>query len=206
MVERWDVITIGNLSRNRYWGESDEKGLRGAICTCTLVRGEGYCLLADPSLEDAEQMAVELDRRTGVKVRDVNAVFVTHEHGDHHYGLRHFTEANWVAAPEVATKINESGGYAKKVEGVTGRLFDAVEVIPTPGHTREHHSLLLGCDRLRVVIAGDAVMTRDFWEHRQGYFNSVDFEEAARTIEGLEGRADIVVPGHDNSFLVSTER
>lgn len=22
-VTRWDVITIGNLSRNRYWGESD---------------------------------------------------------------------------------------------------------------------------------------------------------------------------------------
>jgi len=25
-VKRWDVITIGNLSRNRYWGESDARG------------------------------------------------------------------------------------------------------------------------------------------------------------------------------------
>jgi glyoxylase-like metal-dependent hydrolase (beta-lactamase superfamily II) len=205
MVERWDIITIGNPSRNRYWGESDEKGLRAAICTCTLVRGEEFCLLVDPSLEDANRMAVELDRRTGVKVRDVNAVFVTHEHGDHHYGLRHFPEASWLAAPEVAAKIDESGAYAKKVEGATGRLFDAVEVIPTPGHTREHHSLLFECDGLRVVIAGDAVMTREFWRHRQGYFNSVDFEEAARTIERLKERADIVVPGHDNYFRVSTE-
>jgi hypothetical protein len=24
-VKRWDLITIGNLSRNRYWGESDAK-------------------------------------------------------------------------------------------------------------------------------------------------------------------------------------
>ncbi len=23
-IKRWDVITIGNLSRNRYWGESDD--------------------------------------------------------------------------------------------------------------------------------------------------------------------------------------
>ncbi|MCJ7821961.1 MAG: hypothetical protein MUQ26_02585, partial [Armatimonadetes bacterium] len=93
-----------------------------------------------------------------------------------------------------------------QVEGATGQLFDAVEVIPTPGHTREHHSLALECDGLRVVIAGDAVMTREFWGHRQGYFNSVDFEEAARTIERLEEAADIVVPGHDNYFRVSTER
>jgi hypothetical protein len=26
-VIRWDVITIGNLSRNRYWGEGDARGV-----------------------------------------------------------------------------------------------------------------------------------------------------------------------------------
>ncbi len=204
MVERWDVITIGNVSRNRYWGESDEKGLRAAMCTCTLVTGHGFRLLVDPSLEDADRMAAELDRRTGLKMRDVTAVFVTHEHGDHHYGLRHFAKARWLAAPGVAAKINESSEYTREVEGVTGRVFEAVEVMPTPGHTPEHHSLLFECDGMRVVVAGDAVMTRDFWVHRQGHFNSVDFEEAARTIEGLAGRVDIVAPGHDNYFLVST--
>src|SRR5690349_8754040 len=30
LVQRWDVVTIGNLSRNRYWGEPDAKGLRPA--------------------------------------------------------------------------------------------------------------------------------------------------------------------------------
>ena len=24
-VKHWDIITIGNLSRNRYWGESEER-------------------------------------------------------------------------------------------------------------------------------------------------------------------------------------
>jgi glyoxylase-like metal-dependent hydrolase (beta-lactamase superfamily II) len=54
-----------------------------------------------------------------------------------------------------------------------------------------------------VVIAGDAVMTRDFFAHRQGYLNSVDFPQASRTIEEIARIADIVVPGHDNYFLVS---
>ena len=35
-IKRWDVITLGNLSRNRYWGEGDAKGVRPAICTCTV--------------------------------------------------------------------------------------------------------------------------------------------------------------------------
>src|SRR4051812_10363429 len=55
-VKRWAVVTIGNLSRNRYWGEGDEKGVRSAICTCTLVAGDDFRLLVDPSLPDADQM------------------------------------------------------------------------------------------------------------------------------------------------------
>ncbi len=62
MVTRWDIVTIGNLSRNRYWGEGDDRARRPAICTCTLVTGDGYRLLVDPSLRDPEQMAAELDR------------------------------------------------------------------------------------------------------------------------------------------------
>ena len=87
---RWDVITIGNLSRNRYWGESDAKGLRSAICTCTVVQGEAFRLIVDPSLANAEEMSKELDRRTGLKPRDITAAFITHEHGDHWFGLEHF--------------------------------------------------------------------------------------------------------------------
>ena len=44
------IITIGNLSRNRYWGESDDRAYRPAICTCTLISGDGFRLLVDPSL------------------------------------------------------------------------------------------------------------------------------------------------------------
>lgn len=96
-IKRWDIVTIGNLSRNRYWGESDARAVRSAICTCTLITGEG----------------------------------------------------------------------------------------------------------LSVVIAGDAVATRDFWNERRSYFNAVDPEVAARTMDRIASMADIVVPGHDNYFLVS---
>jgi glyoxylase-like metal-dependent hydrolase (beta-lactamase superfamily II) len=203
MITRWDVITIGNLSRNRYWGEIGEP-VRGGWCTCTLIAGEGFRLLVDPSLKDAAAMAAELDRRTGLKPEAVEAVFITHHHGDHHWGLEAFRSARWLAAPPVAEMVNRETHYSKPVEPAARQVLDGVEMIHTPGHTKEHHSLFLRCDGQAVVIAGDAVMTRDFFAHRQGYLNSVDFRQASRTIEEIARIADIVVPGHDNYFVVAS--
>lgn len=201
-VKRWDVVTIGNLSRNRYWGESDATPVRsGSICTCTLVQGEGFRLIADPSLSNADGMARELDRRTGLKLRDITAAFVTHEHADHWYGLAHFPDARWLAAPDVAAALNKTGKLPKPVEAATGRLFESVEVLPTPGHTLSHHSLRFDCEGFSVVIAGDAVATRDFWRERRGYYNCVDFELSAKSMGRIAAVADLVVPGHDNYFL-----
>ena len=231
MVERWDVITIGNLSRNRYWGEDEARPVRATLCTTTLITGTGFRLLVDPSCEDADRMAAELNRRTGLQPAAVDAVFVTHAHGDHHAGLRHFPSASWLAAPGVAAAINASNAYPKAVEPVSGfsagrprcgspvpgatvnparredpaptRLFEAIDVIPTPGHTLDHHSLTFVCDGLTVAITGDAVMTKDFWRDRRGFFNSVDLALSTETMNRLAAIADIIVPGHDNAFLIS---
>lgn len=35
------ILTIGHLSRNRYWGESDSIAYRRALATCTLISGSG---------------------------------------------------------------------------------------------------------------------------------------------------------------------
>jgi hypothetical protein len=59
MVQRWDIITIRNLSRNRCWGEGDDRVYRSAICTCTLIQTAEGRLLVDPSLEHTERVADE---------------------------------------------------------------------------------------------------------------------------------------------------
>jgi glyoxylase-like metal-dependent hydrolase (beta-lactamase superfamily II) len=200
-VKRWDVITIGNLSRNRYWGEGDGKGVRSVICSCTLIQGDKFRLLVDPSLADAGQMARELDRRTGLKIAEVTDVFVTHEHGDHFTGLAHFAGARWLASPAVAEKLNRDGKLPARVEGVSGRLLDAADVLATPGHTPGHNSLRFDCDGLSVVVAGDAIATRDFFRERSPYYNAVDVEQSKRTMDAIADAADLIVPGHDNYFL-----
>ena len=56
MVKRCDVVVIGSPSRNPYWGESDAEPVRTAICTCTLITGDDFRLLVDPSLSGPEQI------------------------------------------------------------------------------------------------------------------------------------------------------
>jgi hypothetical protein len=200
-VKHWDIITIGNLSRNKYWGESDDKAIRNAICTCTLISGEDFHVIVDPSLADKVTMETELKRRTGLALDDIDLVFITHQHGDHISGLKHFPKARWLAGAAVATGLNNSRQFTKKIEEAGSSLFETIDIISTPGHTPDHQSLRFDYKGLSIVIAGDAVATSDFWDDRQSYYNVMDVEESERSMEKINLVADIIVPGHDNLFL-----
>ena len=206
MIQRWDIVTIGNISRNRYWGESDERAYRPALCTCTAIAAGACRLLVDPSVEDSETMAFELDRRTGLKPGDIDLVFVTHSHGDHHRGLKHFARAEWLAAEAVAEELNAAGRYERDILPAGRHIADDIDVIHAPGHTLNLHVLRFDCEGRSVVIAGDAVMNREFFQDRRGYYNSADFALAAESIEKIARMADTVVPGHDNYFLNDRRR
>jgi glyoxylase-like metal-dependent hydrolase (beta-lactamase superfamily II) len=200
MVTRFDVITIGNLSRNRYWGEDEERRHRSTLCTCTLITVGDFRLLVDPSCLEKERMIYELDRRAGIPLEGVNAVFLTHEHGDHQWGLKHFEHAPWWASAGTADVMNAPEELPRTVEAVKGEICPGVEVIPTPGHTAGHSSLRFTCDGRITVVAGDAVMNLDFWRDREPYWNAEDLEQARATILALAETAQVIVPGHDNYF------
>jgi glyoxylase-like metal-dependent hydrolase (beta-lactamase superfamily II) len=200
-VSHWDVITIGSLSRNRYWGDSDEKAVHSVICTCTVISGKNFHVLVDPSIADENLMKTELDRRTGLKPDDIDLVFITHQHGDHFAGITHFQKAKWAAGAETAGILNKTGNFDKKIEPAGNNLFGAIELIPTPGHTTDHQCLRFDYKGLSVIVAGDAVATKDFWNERRPYYNALDVAESKRTMEKINSLADIIVPGHDNYFV-----
>jgi glyoxylase-like metal-dependent hydrolase (beta-lactamase superfamily II) len=201
MIKHWDIITIGNLSRNRYWGESDEKPLRGAICTCTVITSKDFNLIVDPSIADEATMSSELKRRTGLTPDDFDFVFITHTHGDHVAGLNHFTSGRWFAGEMAASELNKSNNFLKTVETAGNSLFGVIDVLDTKGHSPDHRSLRFDYKGLSIVIAGDAVATYDFWVEKSMYYNVSDLEGAKRTLEKINSVADIIVPGHDNYFL-----
>ncbi len=204
---RWDVLTIGHLSRNRYWGESDERAYREPLCTSTLIRTAEHTVVVDPGLPQ-EEMARVLDRRAGLAPGSVDVVFLTHFHGDHYVGLATFPNARWYMAPAEIEHWKHQLVPASTAREVLDRLQPAgsllipgIAVVETPGHSAGHASLLFESEGLSVAVAGDAAMTRDFFRHRDYYFNTVDPEAAVTSIEILAHAVDVVVPGHDNAFL-----
>ena len=204
---RWDVLTIGHLSRNRYWGEADDRAYREPLCTSTLLRSAGHTVVVDPGLSPEEMLRV-LDRRAGLAPDSVDIVFLTHFHGDHRVGLAAFPNAVWCmpsAEIELAETLLVFGSPDRQVLDLIRpagpELIPGIRVIATPGHSVGHASLAFESEGMRVVVAGDAAMTRDFFRHDDYYFNTVDPEAAVASIATVAREADVVVPGHDNYFL-----
>lgn len=211
MSVRWTVLTIGHLSRNRFWGEDEAIARRSPLCTSTLVGIGDAVILVDPPLPPDEMPGL-LDRRTGLSVADVTHVFLTHFHGDHRFGLEAFPGVPWLL-PDAEwvfwdTRLAPDAGERALLKRVTPITAEASEHWPgvttlhLPGHTPGLAGLAFrDRDGFRVVIASDAAMTRDFFDARAGYFNSHDFDAVARSIDRLRAEADIIVPGHDNFFF-----
>ena len=134
-------------------------------------------------------------------------VVLTHFHGDHRYGLEAFPHATWLMAePELAYWRARAGADEQRL---LDRIVPAGEtplpgcrLIPTPGHTPGHHSIAFPWRGRRVVVAGDAVMTEDFYRAREGYHNSADVAQARDTVDRLARDADVIIPGHGNIFAV----
>lgn len=200
---RWDLITVGHLSRNKYRGEADDRPCREPLCTTTLIRTDDRVVVVDPGLPPRE-MASALGERTGVRAADVDAVFVTHHHGDHRVGLAAFPDARWYMAEAELAAWQPSASdrqVAARIQPAPDELAPGVHLLPTPGHTAGHTSVFFEYGRWRVVVGGDAVMTADFFRHTDYFFNSIDPAQARRSIGRISRTADIVVPGHDNYLL-----
>lgn len=204
---RWHILTIGHVSRNKFWGESDDQAYRAPLCTSTLIQVDDRTIVVDPSCEAAEMVRV-LDQRTGLKPEAVDTVFLTHFHGDHRVGLTAFPNARWrMAAADIESWTAQVAPDSleqqllMRFEAITNELAPGIMLLPTPGHAATHTSLVFTSDGLQVVIAGDAVMTRDFFAARDVYFNTVDRVAAVQSIAAIAELADLVVPGHDNYFL-----
>lgn len=203
----WDVLTIGHLSRNKFWGESDSRAYRPPRCTCTLIRAADQSIIVDPSCPP-EEMANVLDQRTGLKPERITAVFLTHFHGDHRFGIEAFPKARWLMSAREMEACDRrlppdspDRSILNRLLPVAESLAQGIQIIDTPGHSMGHSSLVFASEGRSVVVAGDAAMTKDFFFARDYYFNTEDPEAAVRSIDMIAGIADIVIPGHDNYFL-----
>lgn len=125
------------------------------------------------SVTPEEEIAAQL-AGLGIQPRDVRWVAQTHLHGDHIHGLKHFDRAevfvspldyptslgavpclypDWLAPTLVEFTPDDLPGF-----GRSRRITSAgdVVIVPTPGHSGGHQSVLLRGGDKSYLLAGDA--------------------------------------------------
>src|SRR6202162_1991315 len=120
---QWDVLTIKRpgLTRDLPPGKED---LMWVANSSTLIYGERDAVLVDTFLTTEQSQAL-LDWVVA-SGRNLTAIYVTHGHGDHFFGLgsllEHFPRARAVATPEGVKAMHEhlSPGW---IENFWRRLF-----------------------------------------------------------------------------------
>jgi N-acyl homoserine lactone hydrolase len=146
----------------------------------------------------------------GVAPGDLRYVINTHLHFDHCGGNASLPDATFLvqrAEYEAAQQVPEeydSRDYAPA--GVTYEFLEGphtvcpgVELIPTPGHTLGHQSVLVRFDGRTVILAADAIVLRESLEGVPGVWR--DPEAGAESVRRLVQLADAedaeLLVGHD---------
>lgn len=171
-------------------------------CTIALLWPDGAdpirenTLIVDPCFTPAgvlQAQAVLGD--LGITFADVGRMFITHPHGDHMF----FVPANAPIAPMPSFNPAQDTVF-------TGRL----RVEYCPGHHPMLRALSLrGPEGRRVWIASDAVLDEE-WLRAWGYYwpngySPRDVAETWRSVAAILAGADVVVPGHGDSFVVTAD-
>jgi glyoxylase-like metal-dependent hydrolase (beta-lactamase superfamily II) len=216
---RVDVISIGTLSRNRLWSESEV--VRTAHSTTTLIRSGKHCILVDPGLPPPALRA-RLNERTGLRPDQIDTIFLTNFRAAHRAGLGLFPKARLLIHPvEKQAAAQFIGGLIDQApdEDIDRAMLQAeldllessaepddklagsVDLFPLFGYTPGTCGLLVNMPALSTFIAGDAVPTQDHFLAGQVLPDSHDIKAAQEAMAEVYEIADLIIPGHDNIFM-----
>src|SRR5688572_14523796 len=216
---RLDIISIGTLSRNRLWNESDAR--RTPHATTSLVRAGDRHILVDPGLPPPAIIA-RLFERTGMTPDRIDTVFLTNFRPSHRAGLSAFPRARVVmneveqqavrqhlerlvnqARPEDIdrTTMQEELELLERIAPAEDKLAPAVDLFPLFGYSPGQSGLLVAAPTSTILIAGDAVPTQEHFLAGQVLPDAYDIRAAQDAMREVYEIADQIVPGHDNVFI-----
>ncbi|HEY7119633.1 MAG TPA: MBL fold metallo-hydrolase [Tepidisphaeraceae bacterium] len=216
---RFDIISIGTLSRNRVWGES--AAVRTAHATTTLIRSGKRNILVDPGLP-AAALGARLGERTGLRPEQVDTVFLTNFRPAHRAGLAIFGHAKVLIhefeqqatrqhlerlieeAPQedVDRKtLQQELELLERLMPADDTIADLLDLFPLSGYTPGTCGLLIKLPTASVMVAGDAVPTQDHFLAGQVLPDAYDIEAAQESMREVYEIADLIIPGHDNVFM-----
>ena len=222
MAVRIDIISIGTLSRNRLWNETTAG--RTPHATTSLIRTRDSKsprnILVDPGLP-VQVQAARLDERAGMRPEQIDTIFLTCFRPAHRAGLGAYPEATiYLHArerdavrkhlkallerggddPQVRQVVEAELRILQRTRAAPDHLAEHVELFPLHGYTPGTCGLLITEPATTTLIAGDAIPTREHLLAGQILPDAFDVESAQESLREAYEIADLIIPGHDNTF------
>lgn len=180
--------------------EAAAEGEVRADCTITLVRGATNILVDTGNPQDKVELVLLLAQER-LTPEDISVVVCTHGHSDHVGNNNLFPHATFVFFHDISQGDRFTGHRFSEESYL---IADDVEVIATPGHTREDLSVLVKTDAGVVAIVGDLFDREEDVKQqivRAGPGGNAKQQAVSQRM--ILARADYVVPGHGDMFRVN---
>jgi N-acyl homoserine lactone hydrolase len=178
VIERSDIhpILLGHFTIP---DDGDPRaGEKVVVCAYLIDHSDGRVLL-DTGIAEGHEETEQLYRpvrrsldeglaSAGASVSDIRAVVNCHFHMDHSGGNPRFagtpifaqrTEFDAAHGEEAypISELYDFDGATYELHGGEADVADGIRIVPTPGHTAGHQSLVVETRQGRVVLAGQAV-------------------------------------------------
>jgi glyoxylase-like metal-dependent hydrolase (beta-lactamase superfamily II) len=177
-------------------------GALAASPSTVLVETHSQKILIDPGANP--NLLLKALSFRNLSAEDVDIIFLTHYHPDHCLNLKLFS---------IQDVYDGSTIYHNDIEIPYSHYIPDtdIEVVPTPGHTQEHSSLLIKTMTGTYAVAGDVF----WWEEGQEPETDItsllelpdpyaqDMHTLIESRHKILELADFIIPGHGKMFKVN---
>jgi glyoxylase-like metal-dependent hydrolase (beta-lactamase superfamily II) len=169
-----------------------------ASSTVTFIRDEENKIIVDTGLPGEGKKILSGLSQFQIEKEDIDIVINTHLHGDHIGNNALFLNANFIAHEK------EFPAKLKSVKIISGeyKINKNIKLIETPGHTPGSISIVVDnpSENKTYVISGDALPIKD--NYTQWVPPGINYNPkiALASMKKIVDIADVIIPGHDDSF------
>lgn len=185
------ILKPGELVRD------DRKIIRYASSSVILLIDE-FPIIVDTGMSRDWEVIQGSLKELDLSPNDIQMIINTHLHADH-TGCNKKFELKKYAHPLEIKQLKNENNYLQ----CPLKLSENISIIETPGHSYGHISIIFKGEKT-VVCSGDAIPTKNNYIERVPPRIHVDRKMAMESFYKIEKIADIIIPGHDDWFYLTS--